>query len=153
VLAIPKCLGPLCLLLRRLSPPLSTAAQRTRHSSFYLAPTPPDLYPLFHYDRLRPSASYVVLVTFLFLPPLLSFSFLYEARLYFMTGRVLQLLACLSRMHIVSLPMRIYSASSVKVKSELRGSQQPPWLLGSLALARCLFTKLVLRDRGEALDV
>lgn len=69
--------------------PTFFSTQRTRHSSFYLAPTLPDLYPLFHYDYLRPSASYTVLVTFLFLPLLLSFSFLCRTCLYFTIDRVL----------------------------------------------------------------
>lgn len=75
--------------------PPSSVARRARHSSFYLAPTlAPNLYPLFHYELpVRPSASYAVLVTFLFLLPLLSFSFSRQARLYFTTGRVLRPLA------------------------------------------------------------
>lgn len=77
--------------LRPLSP---SAAPRTRHSSLLCSHSLPGLYlsiPLWLY--LKPSASYTILVTFLFLPPLLSFSFLHQAHLYFMTGRVLQLLA------------------------------------------------------------
>lgn len=125
-------------------PPFLAAAPRTRHSSLYFAPTLPGLYlsiPL--WLCLKPSASYTILVTFLFLPPFTVILFLASGasilydRSRFTTSRFF----ARKIFTYASYSMLFYSAfffwrkRGIEMRSKIRGSKSPSWFLGTLALA------------------